>query len=277
MIGISHAIVCPPGKNISAAATIGVPDDARAALQHQKYIEALKQCGVIVATLAPDATLPNSCLTGNVAVITENLAIIGNFSNYSPRQGEQKNIASALAGDKFLKFVTAPGLLDADDVLRIRNHFYIGLSDHTNHEGAAQLAFFLTEFGYEVTVREQETENVVRLGTAATWLGHNTLLIREELARHFAFLTFDKIIVPHRERGATNAQLVNGILLLAAGYAETAAAVKNAVEAVIEINVSEFEKMGAGLKNLSLCLPQVVREGRVDLSGFLSGKQKSAA
>lgn len=277
MIGISNAIVCPPGKNLSAAAAIGVPDDARAALQHQKYIEALRQCGVTVTSLAPDATLPDACLVGNIAVITENLAVISNFSNHSLRQGEQKSIASTLAGDKFLKFITAPGLLDADDVLRIRNHFYIGLSNCTNHDGAAQLAFFLTEFGYEVTVLEQEPENAVRLGTAATWLGHNSLLIREELARNFAFLGFDKIIVPHRERGAANAQMVNGTLLLPAGYAETAAAVKNAVANVIEINVSEFEKMGSGLKNLSLCLPQVAREGRVDLSSFLSGKQKTVA
>jgi len=277
MTGISQAIVCPPGKNISAAAAIGVPDEARAMLQHQKYVEALKQCGIIVTTLASDATLPNACLVGNVAVITENLAIIGNFSNYSPRQGEQKNVASALAGDKFLKFITAPGLLDADDVLRIRDHFYIGLSDYTNHEGAAQLAFFLTEFGYEVTVLEQEPESAVRPGTAATWLGHNSLLIREELARNFAFLGFDKIVIPHRERGAANAQMVNGTLLLPTGYAETAAAVKSVVDAVIEINVSEFEKIGGGLKNLSLFLPNVARQRRVDLPGFLSSKQKSIA
>lgn len=273
---ISHAIVCPPGKNLASAAAVGVPDEARAARQHQKYIEALMQCGVTVTTLAPDAALPNACLVGDVAVITENLAVVGNFANTSPRQGEQKNIASALAGDKFLKFITAPGLLDAEDVLRIDNHFYIGLSEQTNHEGAAQLAFFLTEFGYEVTVVEQEAANAVRLGTSATWLGNNNLLIREELARNFAFLSFDKIIVPHRERGAANAQMINGTLLLPAGYAETAAAVKPAVATIIELNVSEFEKMGGGLKNLALPLPHVAKEGRVDLDNFL-GQQKSVA
>jgi len=274
---ISGAIVCAPGKNLSTAAAIGVPDDARAAAQHLKYVDALKHCGVTVTALAPDASLPNACLVGNMAVVTENLAIIGNFTNYSPRQGEQKSIASALAGDKFLKFVTAPGLLDADDVLRIRNHFYIGLSDYTNHEGAAQLAFFLTEFGYQVTVLEQDAENAVHVGTAATWLGHNSLLIREELARNFAFLSFDKIIVPQRERGAANAQMINGTLLLPAGYAETAAAAKGTVAAVIDINVSEFEKMGSGLKNLALCLPNVVKEGRVELPDLLAHKQKSVA
>jgi len=273
---VSHAIVCPPGRNLAAAASIGVPDDARAAAQHQKYVEALKQCGVEVTAMVPDPVFPNACLVGNMAVVTEYLAVIGNFNNHSPRQGEQKSVASALAGDKFLKFITAPGLLDGDDVLRISNHFYIGLSDYTNQEGAAQLAFFLKEFGYEVTVLEQAPENSVRLNTAATYLDHKCLLIREELARNFAFLGFDKVIVPHRERGAASALMINGTLLLPAGYAETAAAAKDAVSSVIEINVSEFEKMGGGLKNLSLCLPKIAKNGPVELPD-LSRRQKSAA
>lgn len=271
---ISHAIVCPPGEDLAATAAIGVPDDVRAAIQHQKYVEALKQCGVEVTMMAPDAVFPNACFVGNIAVVTEYLAVIGNFSSHSSRQGEQKSIASALAGDKFLKFITAPGLLDADDVLRIRNHFYIGLSSSTNHEGAAQLGFFLKEFGYDVTVLEQNPANI-HLNTAALWLGQNDLMIREEIARNFAFLGFDKIIVPHRARGATNGLMVNGTLLLPAGYADIAAAARAILPAVIEVNVSEFEKMGGGLKSLSLCLPENTKSGPIELPVLAS--QKSAA
>ena len=270
---ISHAIICPPGKSLAAAATIGVPDDERAQNQHQKYSDALKKCGVEVTSIAADPSFPNACLVGSVALVTEYLAVIGNFSNHSPRQGEQKSVASALAGEKFLKFITAPGLLDCADVLRIRNHFYIGVSSQTNQEGAAQLAFFLTEFGYEVTVLEQDPENFVQLSTAATYLGQNRLLLREELGRNFAFLGFDKIIVPRRERGAANAFMVNGTLLLPAGYTETAAAVKELGITVIEVNVSEFEKIGGGLKDLSLCLQRTTNTGRVELPQ----QKKSAA
>lgn len=274
---VSHAIVCPPGKNLAAAAAIGVPDDTRAHQQHQKYVEALKQCGVEVRTIAADPVFPNASLVGNTAIVTEYLAVIGNFSNHSPRQGEQKGVASALAGDKFLKFITAPGLLDAEDVLRIRNHFYVSLSNFTNQEGAAQLAFFLREFGYTMTVLEQHPESFVRLNTAAAYIDHNCLIIREELSRNFAFLGFEKIVVPHRERGATSALMINGTLLLPAGYAETAAAVKEVVTAVIEVNVSEFEKMGGGLRSLALCLPKTARTGSFELSDLLPRRQTSAA
>jgi dimethylargininase len=262
---ISSAIICPPGKNIAAAATIGVPDGLRAAIQHQKYAEALRQCGVTVTTIAADPVFPNACLIGNTALVMENLAVIGNFKDHSPRQGEQKSIASALAGDKFLKFITSPGLLDFDDVVRVGTQYYISLSPNTNQEGAAQLAFFLREFGYKITVLEQDRENAVRLNTSVTYLGQKILLLREELSRNFAFLGFDKIIVPHSERGAANAVMVNGTLLLPFGYPEISAKVKEFGIPVIEINVSEFEKIGGGLKSLSLRLPQALHTGPVEL------------
>ncbi len=270
---ISHAFVSPPGNNLAAATTIGIPDNARALAQHQKYTDALKKCGVDVTTVAADPAFALACLVGNMAIVTEYLAVIGNFSDLSPRQGEQKSIASALAGGKFLKFITAPGLLDCDDVLRINNHFYVSLSNHTNQEGAAQAAFFLKEFGYDVTVLEQTPESFVRLGTAATYLGKNQLLVREELSRHFSFLAFDKITVPYRERGAANALMVNGTLLLPTGYAETYAAIKERGIPVIEVNVSEFEKIGGGLKNLALYLPKTAKNGMVELPQL----KKSAA
>ena len=52
--------------------------------------------------------------------MTERLAVLSNFSDSSPRQGEQQATASVLAGSRFLKFVTSPGRLDAGDVLRLR-------------------------------------------------------------------------------------------------------------------------------------------------------------
>ena len=272
---LSRVLVSLPGKNLALATSVGIPDDARAAAQHSRYVEALKQCGIEVTVVTPEAAFPNDCFVGNMAVVTEYLAVISNFADNDPRQGCQKSVASALAGDKFLKFITAPGLLDADDVLRIRNHFYIGLSDSTNQEGAAQLAFFLKEFGYEVTMLEQSSGNSLRLNTAAVWLGGNHLLIREELARNFAFLGFDKIVVPHEERGATNALMVNGTLLLPAGYAATAAAIREAGISVVEINVSEFEKIGGGLKSLSLCLPKNAKSEPIVLPALSA--HKSAA
>ncbi len=39
-----------------------------------------------------------------------------------------------------------PGTLDAGDVMMVDKHFYIGLSERTNENGANQLITFLSEF-----------------------------------------------------------------------------------------------------------------------------------
>ncbi len=272
---LSHAVVCRPGDHFSENDTpaVGIPDQKRALLQHQKYREALEKCGVTVVTLSPEPLFPNGFSVSDLAVVAGPLAVIGNFSENNARQGEQKNVAAALAGDRFLKFITAPGQLGCGDVLQAGNHFYISLSGRTNQEGAAQLAFFLKEYGFQVTVLDLTETSALRLGTAAVYLGKNRLLIREELVRHFSFLGYDKITVLYNERGAAGARMVNGTLIMPAGYAETAAKVKALGLPVLEVNISEFEKMGAGIASLSLCLPALEKSNVVSLQHA----QKSAA
>jgi dimethylargininase len=258
---ISSAIACYPGKNFAEGASrgIGIPDYERACAQHLDYCDALRKCGVIVTSL------PGGCFVNNIAVVTEYLAVIGNFSDDDQRQCEKKGLASVLAGARCLKFITAPGRLDCSDVLRVGDHFYIGLTEGTNHEGAAQLGFFLKEYGYPVTITDLTGGNSLHLGAAAADLEKNRLLIREELAPHFEFIGYEKIVVPYEERGAANARMVNGTLLLPAGYAATLRAVKKSGIPFIEVNVSEFEKMGSGLGCLSLCLPKNGNSGVIEM------------
>ncbi len=264
----THAVVCAPGGDFAADVSPDAyrPDPEATLAQYQKYCAALKKCGVSVLALEADPLFPHGCFISDMALITEYLAVIGNFSDNNPRQGEQKNIAAALTGGKFLKFITAPGRLDCSDVLQVSGHFYVSLSDHTNEEGVAQLSFFLREYGYAVTVLDQSGDNFVRLSRAATYLGAGLLLVREELARHFSFLEYEKIIVPHKERGATNALMVNGTLLLPAGHAEILRELKLRGIPVIEVDVSEFEKTGGGLGGLSLRLPKAANNKNIALS-----------
>ena len=270
----TNAYVRKPGSNFAQGISpaVGIPDVERALLQHDAYCQALVKCGVDVQALRPDPQFPDGCFISDMAVVTENLAVISNFSNNSPRQGEQRSAAEVLAGSRFLKFITAPGRLDSSDVLQIQNHFYIGLSDHTNQEGASQLAFFLKEFGYEATVLDLQLENIIRLKTAAVYLGDDRIMIREELAHNYAFIAYDKIIVSRHEKGATNAAMVNGTLLLPAGYPEALMDIKIAGIPYIELNASEFEKMNGGINCLSL-RPPASQKGNVVLMTDLKNRK----
>lgn len=258
---ISHAFVRKPGPDFGhGAGGIGIPDPERALYQHDAYCRALQQCGVEVRALRYDPAYPDGCFLNDTAVIAGNLAVIGHFNAQTERDGEQQLAASVLAGSRIIKCITAPGTLDAADVAEVGGHFFIGLSARTNHEGAAQLAYFLSEFGYGATVLDLSREGDLRLGHALCALGQGQdgrplALIREDLSRHFAFLGLDKILVPWSMRAALTAVMINGQLLLPAGYASVAEAVRARGIAVTELQVSEFEKMNSGLRSLSLRLP----------------------
>lgn len=267
---VTQAFVRRPGKNFAEGISlaVGIPDYEHAIIQHQNYIAALQQCGVDVSILKTDPLFPDGCFVSDMAVVTEQMAVLSNFPDQSPRQGEQQAAASVLGAGRFLKYITAPGRLDAGDVLQVRDQFYIGLSDHTNYAGAEQLSAHLREFGYASTIIDLTQENIVRLKAAALYIGRDRLIIREELARHYAFLEYEKIIVPREQKGAANAVMVNGTLLMPAGYPDIADEVRACGVPVIEVDMSEFEKMNGGLACLSLRVPHVEKANVVLMPTF---------
>lgn len=257
---ISHAYVRKPGTGFGLESNgIGIPDPDRALYQHDAYCRALIGCGVDVRALRHDPQFPDSCFINDVAVVTPSLAVIANFGERHVRQGEQQLAASLLAGSRILKSITSPGTLDASDVARVGDHFIIGLSARTNHEGAAQLAYFLTEFGYQASVIDLGEGNT-RLGSAVCDLGldaqgQHRIMLREDLARHFAFIAYQKMTVGWDMRSVLDSLMVNGTLLVPQGFAEVRTGLQAQGIAVQEINVSEFIKTGFGLSSLSLRLP----------------------
>lgn len=257
---ISHAYVRKPGAGFGLDGNgIGIPDPERALYQHDAYCRALISCGVDVRALRHDPQFPDSCFINDVAVVTPSIAVIANFGDRHVRQGEQQLAASLLAGSRILKSITAPGILDASDVARVGDHFIIGLSARTNQEGAAQLAFFLTEFGYQASVIDLG-ESATRLSTAVCDLGvnaqgHHRVMLREDLTRHFAFIAYEKMTVGFDMRDALDSLMVNGTLLMPHGFAQVRDGLHNSGVRVQEVNVSEFIKTGFGLSSLSLRLP----------------------
>jgi len=264
---IEMALIAAPGESFAGGA-IGIPDFARADIQQQDYAAALERCGVRVVSL-PQGSEAGDGFAASAGVVTEHLAVIGGDGT-GTMPLRQKQIASHLAGTRFLKFIVPPGKLDARDVLRAGDHFYISLSQHTNQEGAAQLAFYLKEFGYNVTMLD--VHGRFPLGAAGTCLGDNRLIIREELALNYAFVEYQKIIVPYRERAAASCTVVNGTVILPASCPETLKAVETAGFRTLQVNVSEFEKMGGGLGCLSLRLQKNGNAG-VALPASKTGKK----
>jgi len=128
------------------AASKGLPDYKMAVIQHETYINALISLGLEVTSLKPDSRFPDSTFVEDVALCT-NEAVVITFPGEKTRQGEQVEIEKVLGTfyDQ-IEHIDAPGTLEAGDVMMAGHHFFIGISERTNHEGADQLIRILEKY-----------------------------------------------------------------------------------------------------------------------------------
>jgi dimethylargininase len=252
----NHAIVRTPGSNFAAGLTtvqLGVPHFASVLEQHERYCQALAQCGVAVTTLEADPRHPDSTFVEDTAIVTARGAILTR-PGHSSRQGEIDAIRPALRGQfPAPPEIEPPGTVDGGDICEAENHFFIGLSQRTNEEGARQLAALLAELGYTsavVDVREMTT--ILHLKSGISYIGDNTLVVMDEMAANQQFRAYELIRVAPEESYAANCVRVNGRVLVAAGYPRLTADLAARGFDPLVLDMSEFQKMDGGLSCLSL-------------------------
>ena len=83
---------------------------------------------------------------------------------------------------KKLHYIQAPGTLEGGDVLLAEDHFYIGISNRTNEEGARQLKEIVESEGYKGTI--VPLEKFFHLKTGITYLGDNRVVVAGEFIDH---------------------------------------------------------------------------------------------
>jgi dimethylargininase len=252
----TRAIVRPPGVNFASGLTtvdLGVPNYAQALQQHQAYCEALGSCGLKITTLAPDPDYPDSTFVEDTAVLTERCAILTR-PGAKTRRGEVAGIARVLI-ESFspVHSIQEPGTLDAGDVCEAGNHFFIGVSARTNEAGAEQLAEILAAFDYTSSLVDlREVSSILHLKSGLAYLGANQLVIIEELANRQQFQGYHLLEVESGEEYAANCVLVNGAVLVAAGFQLFAELLQTKGFRTVPLAMSEFQKMDGGLSCLSL-------------------------
>ena len=248
-----NAIVRRPGRSLVSgitSANLGKPLYDKALRQHHMYVEALESCGVRVTVLEADENYPDSVFVEDTAVLAEKCAVITNPGAPS-RRGEEISIKEALK--KFyssIECITAPGTLDGGDVMRVGDHFYVGLSARTNEQGIGQFADILSKYGY--TAAAVKMEKVLHLKTGLAYLENNNLMVAGEFIHHPEFQSFKRMVVDEPESYSANCIRVNDNVLVPLGYAKTKAAIEAAGYKVLAVDVSEFRKLDGGLSCLSL-------------------------
>ena len=247
-----YAIARAPAKTFDRGITttnLGAPNYEMVLEQHQAYVEALKSIGLTVIELDPLPDYPDAHFVEDTAVVTPEVAIITNPGAPS-RQGEEKSIASVLEQYRQIEHIQAPGTIDGGDVLMIGKHFLIGISERTNQQGAEQIGRILEKYG--------NTHTTIPVGaglhfkSSVNTVSNNTLVVTQDFVNHEALKAYDKIAVDHKESYAANTLWINDHLLVPKGFPNTNSKLEALGRPIVELDVSEMQKMDGGLTCLSI-------------------------
>ena len=248
----THAITRLPGENFAdglTTAKLGRPSYALILHQHHDYRQSLLSLGLDVLVLPAEPAYPDAYFVEDPAIITPKIAVITRPGATS-RQGEEETIEPFLKYYRPLVHILPPGSVEGGDVLMVDNHFFIGLSDRTNGEGADQLATILAEAGH--TSETVPVEAGLHLKSGVNYLGNDTLLMTKTLADYPTFAKYKRIILDADEEYAANTLWVNDCLIMPKGFPKTRARLLHLGLNIIELDVSEVQKMDGGLTCMSL-------------------------
>lgn len=249
---LSNAIVRTPGKSMVhglTSADIGAPDYESALTQHLDYIQALRKCRLRVTVLPADENFPDSTFVEDTALLTPQCAVITNPGTPS-RKDETLKIRKVVSEFySIIEEIKEPGTLEGGDVLMVGDHYYIGISDRTNLEGANQLIQILENYG--MTGSTVEIDDILHLKTGVSYLDNNNLVVCADFEHKSEFEDFNKIVVPEKEAYAANCIWMNGNVLVPVGYPITTQKISELGYSMIEIEMTEFQKLDGGLSCLS--------------------------
>jgi dimethylargininase len=246
-------MVRTPCSNIRHAITsagLGEAEYATALAQHGEYIDALEACGLEVIVLPADQDYPDSTFIEDTALLLPECAIITN-PGAAARKGEVTSVKSALNKiyTKF-EYIFDPGTAEGGDVLKVGSHYFIGLSQRTNREGAEQLIRILNRYGR--TGSMVELEKVLHLKTGVAYLEDNNLLACGEFLEKPEFQKFNILPITEDEGYAANCVWINGTVLMPRGFPKAKKMIDAAGYPIMELEMSEFRKADGGLSCISL-------------------------
>ena len=247
------AIVRTPSESMLnglTTAELGLPNYEKALVQHAEYVKALEECGLEVLVLVQDEQFPDSTFVEDVALLTKDCAIITRPGAPS-RRGETAEIKNVLSEYYInIEEVKEPGTVEAGDIMMVGSHFYIGLSARTNESGSQQVIEYLEKYGMNGSMLV--LDKVLHLKTGVSYLEQNNLVACGEFLLKEEFQNFNILKIDTDESYAANCVWINGRVLIPRGYPKARETIASADYSMIEVEMSEFQKLDGGLSCLSL-------------------------
>jgi dimethylargininase len=245
------ALVRPPGTRfphaISDHPQKKAIDQPRALIQHQSYVDALKQAGGKISPLPPEDLLPDSTFVEDTAFVFGKTAFLCSAKEKT-RQNEVESVAQALKDH--LKIVNLEPYMDGGDILNTPQVIYIGLSKRSNERAIQSLSQKIDKEIVPVPVVKG-----LHLKSAVSYLGNNILLIDPERVECAAFKNFEWIEVEEKDSYAANSLALGNRVIMPAGFPTIREKIVQHGFETVEVEMSEFEKADGGVTCLSIILP----------------------
>ena len=244
------ALVRPPGISFPQAIS-DHPEkkgiyQPKALIQHQSYVDALKQVGGKILSLPPEDLLPDSTFVEDTAFVFGETAFLCSAKEET-RQNEVESVAKVLKDH--LKIVNLEPYIDGGDILDTPQAIYIGLSKRSNERAIQSLSQKIDKEIISVPVVKG-----LHLKSAVSYLGNNVLLIDSDRVESGALKNFQWIEVEEKNSYAANCLALGNQIIMPAGFPTVREKIHQHGFETVELEMSEFEKADGGVTCLSIIL-----------------------
>jgi dimethylargininase len=227
-------------------------DIDRAFAQHDAYVELLSSLGLLIVRLPEMPDHPDGVFVEDALVMVDNLAVVTR-PGAPTRRAEVDGLSEFVASLGIRSSsIEAPARVDGGDVLVTNRHVFVGQSSRTNMNAVKQFDRFcrtLRRHAVAVTV-----DRCLHLKTAITSLPDGSLIAVRGWVDTTMFERLGYTVHLAPEDSGGDVLCVGNDVILPADAPETAAMIRGLGFDVHQIDVSELQKIEAGVTCLSVLI-----------------------
>lgn len=247
-----HALVRRPGPLLTHGLLTHqerVPVDAGlAARQWQGYVDALHAAGWDVTEVEPADDCADAVFVEDALVVFGDLAVVTRPGAPSRRPETDGAERAAAQLGLTITHITEPATLDGGDVLKIGRTAYVGVGGRTDAAAVEQLTAVIGPLGWSVVA--VPVSKVLHLKSAVTALPDGTVVGYPDFVDDPSVFP-DYVDVPEPS-GSHVVVLGDRQLLMAADAPQSAGRFRRMGYDVVEVDISEFEKLEGCVTCLSV-------------------------
>jgi dimethylargininase len=216
--------------------------------QWDDYVAALSAAGWQTVEVASADQLADSVFVEDTAVLFGDTAVITRPGADSRRPEIAGTEAALRAQGLRLERIEEPGTLDGGDVLKVGDTVYVGRGGRTNAEGIRQLRALVAPLGY--TVVAVPVTKALHLKTAVTALPDGTVIGYEPIVDDPRI--FERFLPVPEAHGTAVVVLDPQTVLMSSSAPGSVALVEDLGYTVVQVDISEFEKLEGCVTCLSI-------------------------